>query len=136
MAEGGPEQPPERVAAEADREEREQDVTEGLLLDRPQRALLVRDLAAVPDRQVEGEEADDPVDERPRDEPGARQDRERASPDEPFAPRARAAQRRAESGRTVATSPHSSLGRQIVIAAGCTFTVKDRTFSRSPPSTS
>ena len=72
-------EPPERVAAEADREQREQHVAERLLLDRAQRALLVRDLAAVPDREVEREQADDPVDERARDEARAREDRRRAA---------------------------------------------------------
>ena len=76
VAERGAEEPPERVAAEPDREQREEDVAEGLVLDRAKRALLVRDLAAVPDCQVEGEQADDPVDERARDEAGAREDRE------------------------------------------------------------
>jgi hypothetical protein len=35
VAESGPEEPPERVAAETDCEEREQEVTEGMLFDRP-----------------------------------------------------------------------------------------------------
>jgi hypothetical protein len=33
--------------------------------------LLVRDLAAVPDGEVEGEQPDDPIDERPSNETGA-----------------------------------------------------------------
>ena len=48
-------------------------MAERLLLDRPERTLLVRDLAPVADHQVEGEEPDDPVDERSRDEAGARE---------------------------------------------------------------
>ena len=94
MAEDGPEQAPDRVAAESDRQNREQDVTEGLLLDRSERTLLVRDLTPVPDREVEGEEADDPVDEGPRDEPGAREDLEGCALDKLLAPRARGAQGR------------------------------------------
>ena len=75
VAERRAEQPPEGIAAEPDREGRKQDVPERVLLDRAQRALLVRDLAAVPDDEVECEQPDDPVDHRARDEAGARKDR-------------------------------------------------------------
>ena len=81
-------EPPERVAAEPDGERREQHVAEGVLLDGAERALLVRDLAAVPDGEVEGEQPDDPVDERARDEAGTRQDRVERRADEPLAGRA------------------------------------------------
>ena len=50
VAEDGTEKPPERVAPEPDSDRREQDMTERVLLDRVQRTLLVRDLAAVPER--------------------------------------------------------------------------------------
>ena len=68
-------------------------MTEGLMLDRSQRTLLVRDLAAMSDREVEGEDADDSVDESPRDETGAREHGVGGGLDESFAPRARSAQR-------------------------------------------
>ena len=61
-------QPPEGVAAETDRDEREQDLAERLMRDRVQRALLVRQLASVTERELEGENPDDSVDERAGDE--------------------------------------------------------------------
>jgi hypothetical protein len=63
-------EPPERVPAEPDCESREQHVAKRVLLDCAKRALLVCDLAAVPDGEVEGEQPDDPVDERAGDEAG------------------------------------------------------------------
>ena len=68
MPDRGAEQPPEGVATEPDRDEREQELAERLVRDRVQCALLVRDLASVPERQPERENADDSVDEPPRDE--------------------------------------------------------------------
>ena len=50
-----------------------------------ERALLVRDLAAVPDREPEREHADDRVDEPAGDEPGAREHFEGAECDEAVA---------------------------------------------------
>ena len=57
VAERRAEEPPEGIAAEPDREGRKEDVPERVLLDRAQRALLVRDLAAVPDDEVEARAA-------------------------------------------------------------------------------
>jgi hypothetical protein len=71
VPEAGADEPPDRVPGEPDREQHEQDMTESLMGDRVERALLVRDLAAVPDCQAEGEHADDPVDRGTRDEPGS-----------------------------------------------------------------
>ena len=136
VAEERPEQPPERVSAQPDREQREQDVTERALLDGSQGALLVRDLAAVPDDQLEREQADDPVDERTRHETGPRENREERRVDESLAGRAGAAERQGIRLRRCHCASDSSFGRQIVIAAGCTSIVKDLTFSRSPPSIS
>ena len=73
MADRGAHEPPERVAAEADRDEREQDLAERLVRDRLQRPLLVRQLAAVAERELQGENPDDPVDEPAGDEPGPRE---------------------------------------------------------------
>ena len=62
VAERGADEPPERVAAEADRDEREEQLAERLMRDRVQRALLVRQLAAVTECDLEREDADDRVD--------------------------------------------------------------------------
>ena len=64
----GANQPPEGVAAETDRDEREQDLAERLVRDRVQRALLVRQLASVTECELEGENPDDSVDEPAGDE--------------------------------------------------------------------
>jgi hypothetical protein len=64
----GANQAPERVTAETDREEREQDLAERLLRNRVQRTLLVRQLASVTECELEGENPDDCVDEPAGDE--------------------------------------------------------------------
>ena len=61
-------EPPERVAAEADRNESEQDFAEGLVGNGMKGTLLVRELAAVADSDVEREDADDAVDDPARHE--------------------------------------------------------------------
>ena len=70
---------PDRVPAEADRDEHEQELAERLVGDRVKRALLVGDLAAAADREPEREDADDPVDEPARDEARAGEHLEAAS---------------------------------------------------------
>ena len=65
-------QPPERIAAEGDRDQCQEDLPERLLGDRLERALLVGDLPAVTEGELDGEDADDSVDERPGHEPGPR----------------------------------------------------------------
>ena len=59
---------PERVAAEPDRDERQQELAERLMRNGAERAALVRQLAAVPERELERQDADDPVDQAARDE--------------------------------------------------------------------
>jgi hypothetical protein len=93
VAESGPEEPPEGVAAETDCEKREQEVTEGMLFDRPESSLLVCDLAALPDREIERQQADDPIDQGAGDKPGPRENRKEPRVDESFAGRLRAANR-------------------------------------------
>jgi hypothetical protein len=51
----GANQAPEGVAAETDREERKQDLAEGLVRDCVQRTLLVSQLASVTERELKGE---------------------------------------------------------------------------------
>ena len=58
---------------------------EGVVFDGPERALLIRDLSAAPEGQVERQDADDPVDEAACHEPGAREDREQPRVDEALA---------------------------------------------------
>ena len=77
MPDRRPDEPPERVAAEADRDEGEQNLAERLMRDRMEGALLVRQLAAVAERQLEREHADDPVDQTPGHEAGTREVLER-----------------------------------------------------------
>ena len=85
MAERGTGETPERVASEADGQDSEEQVPEGVVFDGAERSLLVRDLAAAPEGQVEGQDADDPVDEAACHEPGAREDREERRVDEALA---------------------------------------------------
>ena len=85
MAERRAEEAPDGVAAKTHGEQREQEMAEGLPLDRLQRALLVGDLAAVPGGQVEGKDTDDCVNQAARDEPGARQVFEQLRIDETIA---------------------------------------------------
>src|SRR5512133_1826721 len=93
VAESGSEESPERVAAETDCEEREQEVTERMLFDRSESSLLVCDLAALPDREIERQQADDPIDQSTGDKPGPREDRKDPRVDESFPGRSRAAHR-------------------------------------------
>ena len=72
---------PDRIAAEADRKEKEQELTERLARHRPDRALLVGQLPGVADGDLEREQPDDAVDQTPRYEAGARQDLERRGTD-------------------------------------------------------
>ena len=94
--------------------------------------MLVRDLAAAPEGQVERQYADDPVDEAACHEAGAREDREQPRVDEALAgcPRLHAR------GGGVRPDAHGCLGTQTVTAFGSTLILKDLTFTRSPPSIS
>ena len=74
--------PPHRVAGETDRERDKHRPAERLLGERSHRPLLIGRLAAAADRKLEGKDADDPVDEAARDEPGAREPLERPAVDE------------------------------------------------------
>jgi hypothetical protein len=65
----GADKPPEGVAAEADRDEREEKLAERLMRNGVQRTLLVGQLASVTKGELEGENADDRVDDRAGDEP-------------------------------------------------------------------
>ena len=85
MTERGTGETPERVASEADGQEAEQKVPEGVVFDGAERSLLVRDLAAAPEGKVERQDADDPVDEAACHEPGARENREQPRVDEVLA---------------------------------------------------
>src|SRR6185295_14907879 len=82
VAERSSDETPDRIATEARGERGEQHMTERMRGDRAERTLLVRDLPALADHQIEGKDADDPVDERARYEAGTRQHRERGRPDE------------------------------------------------------
>ena len=82
MPERGAEEPPDRVAAEADREDDEQEGAERLVGECPDRALLVGELPLVAHGDEEREHADDPVDQPARDEAGARENLEGGRVDE------------------------------------------------------
>ena len=73
MPEQGVDQPPERIAGQADRDQDEEHLAEGLLRDRFKSPLLVGGPAADAQGKLEGEDADDPVDQAARDEAGAGQ---------------------------------------------------------------
>ena len=62
--------------------QREQHLPERLMRDGVHRALLVRQLAAVTERELERQDPDDPVDQAPRHEPRAREVLEGAGMDE------------------------------------------------------
>ena len=81
-AERGAGEPPHRVAREADRERDQHRPAEWLVRERAHGALLVGRLAAAADRELQRQEADDPVDEAARDEPGAGEPLERPAVDE------------------------------------------------------
>src|SRR5581483_4003333 len=139
---------PERVPAEPDCDERQQEVTTGLLGDRVERSLLVRDRAAPADRELEREQPDDAPDERPSDEAGARKDLEGLRVDEAFAGCPGVANRglpppadEPSSGHAISLSAPACSetwagGTQTLTAPGSTPTSKDLTFRRSPPSSS
>jgi hypothetical protein len=78
----GADESPERIAAETDGNERQQDLAEGLVGDGVESALLVRELAAVPDRELERQDSDDGVDQSTRDESRTREPFESTRPDE------------------------------------------------------
>ena len=96
------------------------------------RALLVRQLAAVPERELERQDADDPVDQPARDEARAREVLEGGGLDEaavrPTVPRRSA-------GVELGLMRHLA-GTQTVIAPASTLTLNSLTFMRSPPSSS
>ncbi len=71
MPDRRPNEAPERVTAEADRDENEEELSEGLMRDGMESALLVCDLPALSERESKREKADNPVDDTARDEPGA-----------------------------------------------------------------
>jgi len=81
---GGAEQPPEGIAAEPDRDEREEELPERLIRDRVESALLVRDLAPGPERQLERQNPDDRIDDPPRYEARAGKRFERRGAREAF----------------------------------------------------
>src|SRR5581483_5915166 len=66
-----PDQPPEGVAGEADRDQGQEHLPERLPGDLLERALLVRRLSARVERELDRQDADDPVDQPSRDEAGA-----------------------------------------------------------------
>ena len=68
--------------------EDEKHLAEGLRCDRLQRSLLVRGLPADAEGELEGEDADEAVDDRAGDEARARQPLEAAAPDDLLAARA------------------------------------------------
>ena len=82
MPEGGAEESPDRVAAEADREDDEQERAERLVGERPDRALLVGELTLVAHGDEEREHADDSVHHPAGDEAGPREDFEGSRVDE------------------------------------------------------
>ena len=82
VPERGAEEPPDGVAAEADRDDDEQEGAERLVGERPDRALLIGELSLVADGDEEREHADDPVDQSARDEARAREHLEGGGVDE------------------------------------------------------
>jgi hypothetical protein len=85
MPDPGADQLPGRVASEPDREDGEQGFAERLVRDFLQCALLVCELAAGACGHLECEQADDRVDECPRDEPCTREHLECRRSDEAIA---------------------------------------------------
>ena len=77
MTERRAEKAPDRVAAEADRKKQEQELTERLVRDRLERALLVGQLPGIADGDLEREQPDNAVDQAPRHEADAREHCER-----------------------------------------------------------
>jgi hypothetical protein len=67
VPERGTNKPPQRVAAQTDRHEREQQLPERLVRDRMQGTLLIRQLASLPKCQLQSEDPDDCVDQRASD---------------------------------------------------------------------
>ena len=109
---------------------------------RVQRALLVRQLAAVPERELEREDADDPVD-RAR----ARRTRRARGPRSPSTGRSCSPAAPAERSASVVVNccmwillstgfAARSRGTQTVMAPASTLTLNALTFVRSPPSSS
>jgi hypothetical protein len=64
-------QAPKRVASQPDRDENQQNLAEGLVRDRLQRATLVSGSSAGADRELDGQDSDDPVDHAAGSEAGA-----------------------------------------------------------------
>ena len=100
-------EPPARIAGEADRDEDQEHLTERLVRDRLERPLLARRLSACADRELEGEDPDDPVDQPAGDEAGPGEQLERIAPRDLLTAAASlpelrlAAHRRTDNGRDV-----------------------------------
>ena len=82
MAESRAEEPPDGVAAEADREDDEEEGAERLVGKRSDCTLLIGELTLVADGDEKREHADDPVDQPAGDETRAREHLERGGVDE------------------------------------------------------
>ncbi len=148
MPDGGADEPPERVAGETDRDERQEQLAEGLVRNGVQRALLVRELPPVPDRELEREDPDDRVDEAAGHESAAGEELERPRVNEVAPGRLRRperlrvlrvlylAQLAATACAVGVEAAAASIGTQTETAPGTTLTLNALTFSRSPPSSS
>ena len=101
VADGGAHEPPEGVAGQADGHQDQQHLAERLARDGVERALLVGRLAAVAERQLDGQEPDDPVDDAAGDQPGAGQPLELRPPRHPLALRLRLADGRPSCARAL-----------------------------------
>ena len=71
MAERGPQESPDRVTAEPDGQENEQEPAHWLTRNGVKRALLVRQLPRVAHRDLERQQPDDPVDHATGNKAGA-----------------------------------------------------------------
>ena len=72
MTEQGASEPPKRVTRKTDRHQDQEDLPEGLLGNRLQGAALASRLAAGPDCELDGEDADHAVDDAARNETRSR----------------------------------------------------------------
>ena len=111
----------------------------GALRDRLQRALLVRRLAAVAERELQREDPDDPVDHAARDEAGACQPLEAVGARDPFSLVLGLADRRTTLRRhahVLIPLRRALAGRTAAAHPARPSTLNVFTFVRSPPSSS
>src|SRR4029450_10992970 len=135
------------MAAEPDRDEDEQELAKGLVRHSVQRALLVLELAALAEGDLERQESDDRVDQATGDEARARKPFEPAGSRDSLACRSSNTDSAAAGG--IAHCPSSpsirgpaacigklASGTRTVMPLGSTFALRRFTVARSPPSSS